>query len=173
VSVGVGATATRQWLPPKGLYPRLRSAIRAVAPTGVRGVLWHQGESDAIAKTSAQQYAANMRKIITQSREDAGRALPWFVAIAAYHPHSSKEDENRVNEGQRAVIAEMANVFAGPNTDEHPKTKDYLCDSVHFNGKGLQRHAEEWAEILADFVARPPAAGSAATPKDQPLRLER
>jgi hypothetical protein len=51
-AVGLGATTVAQWDP--GLYnSRLKPAVQSFPVNGFRAVLWHQGEHDAGASTSA------------------------------------------------------------------------------------------------------------------------
>jgi len=51
----------------------------------VKGVLWHQGEYDNAAGTSAEDYASRLSAIISQSRTDAGWDVPWGVALAGWY----------------------------------------------------------------------------------------
>ena len=148
VSVGVGATSVSQWLPGSSNYDtRLRAAIQALGPDGFRSVLWHQGESDSLAGTSAGDYAARLQQIIAQSRIDAGFDVPWGVALASYHPGSSSANEAQVIAGQQQVIAADWLVFEGAFTDDF-HLNGWLSDSVHFNQTGLDEHALRWSEQI-------------------------
>ena len=68
---------------------------------GVRAVLWHQGERDAIQKDttrtlSGKLYRGYLEKIIRDSRRDIGWSAPWFVAQASYHvPGDEGSDDIR------------------------------------------------------------------------------
>lgn len=148
VSVGVGGTSTSQWLPSTNQhYPRLRSAVQLLPVNGFKAVLWHQGESDSIANITAAVHQANMQTIISQSRADAGWAVPWCVAEASFHPNTNLTQELLINAGQRATAYADPFVQLGPRTDDlHLEGK--LWDTVHFNGAGLTDHAQQWLELL-------------------------
>lgn len=149
VAVGVGSTAVSQWLPVGGsYYPRLALAISELkAYGGFRAVLWHQGESDSLAGTTAENYAASLNAVIAQSRADAGFAAPWGVALASWHPSSGPAAEARVIEGQWRVITNTAGAFKGAETDSF-HTRGWLADSVHFNDEGLRDHGRQWADAV-------------------------
>jgi len=148
ISTGVGATSVAQWQP-DGLYGRIRSALKFVGKNGARAILWHQGESDNVSGTTAEGYARLLANIIKQSWVDAGREVPWGVALAAWHPAGRPGKQAAVIAGQRAVIQNVRGVFAGPDTDEmQAKGAFYRCDGVHFNERGLREHGRRWAEAI-------------------------
>jgi hypothetical protein len=57
-------------------------------------------------------------------------------------------------EGQQKVIATVAGVFQGPETDSF-HTRGLLKDSVHFNAQGLAAHAQGWADALVPLMEKP------------------
>jgi hypothetical protein len=155
---------TGQPLPPGQPYANLRSALRGyVHLLGVRAVLWHQGEADNRLNVffpgtnTADTYAARLAGLINQSRQDSGKPLTWVVARASYDDQF-KSNPNVLN-GQNAVIAGTANVFAGPNTDgiQIPRNRG-ASDDVHFDAAGLVEVADAWNSSLTDnfFAASQP-----------------
>jgi hypothetical protein len=134
----------------------LQQALQLAGMHGCRAVLWHQGESDSIAGTSAENYAKMLGAAITQSRKDAGWDVPWGVALASFHPakEATAERQAAVVEGQQKVIATVAGVFQGPETDSF-HTRGLLKDSVHFNAQGLAAHAQGWADALVPLMEKP------------------
>lgn len=149
ICIGVGSTAVSFWTPTGKGYPRLKQALQLAGKQGVRAVLWHQGESDSIPGTSAENYAKMLSDTIVQSRKDAGWDVPWGVALASFHPkpEATAERQAAIVAGQRKVIAKVPGVFKGPETDSF-HTRGWLSDSVHFNAQGLTAHAQGWAEAL-------------------------
>src|SRR6185503_2512131 len=108
-----------QWLPPGTIYFRnLTNALRVLGTNGVRAVLWHQGESDSLASTSAATYAQQLSNIVMQSREAAGWAVPWGIAEVSFHPGATRAQEEPVAAGQRLCIYNTPNCFRGPRTDD-------------------------------------------------------
>ncbi|MCX6971875.1 MAG: hypothetical protein NTV93_17205 [Verrucomicrobia bacterium] len=154
ICVGVGSTSVGQWTPPTGAcYPKLKQALQLAGTHGCRAVLWHQGESDSIAGTSAENYAKMLGEVIAQSRKDAGWDVPWGVALASFHPapEATPERQAAVVAGQQKVIATVSGVFQGPETDSF-HTRGFLADSVHFNAQGLAAHAQGWADALTPLM---------------------
>jgi len=57
VSLGQGGSTVATWQPQnKQFYPLLRRLVNRLGPHGARGVLWHQGYSDARDRTSKEAY---------------------------------------------------------------------------------------------------------------------
>lgn len=150
--VGVGGTATSQWIPGTSNYnSRLRPALQSFPENGFRAVLWHQGESDSLANVSAATHMSRLQSIINQSRIDAGWTVPWYIAEVSFHPSSNLSQEEPVAAGQRAVIVSDTNVHLGPSTDAfhlENASGGKLSDAVHFNAAGLSDHAAQWQAIL-------------------------
>lgn len=162
ICVGVGSTTVSAWAPNGECFARLKQAVQSLGPHGCLAVLWHQGESDSIAGTSAEGYAKMLGETIAQSRKDAGWDVPWGVALASFHPapEATAERQAAVVAGQRKVIAALPGVSQGPETDSY-RTRGWLCDTVHFNAQGLAAHAQGWADALAPLIAnQEPAAKS-------------
>ena len=156
ICVGVGSTSVRNWSPQGSCYPRLKQALQLAGPHGCRAVLWHQGESDSIAGTSTENYAKMLGEAIAQARQDAGWDVPWGVALVSYHPKPSATVERQaaVVAGQKKVIATVAGVFQGPETDSF-HTRGWVdggIRGVHFNAQGLAAHAQGWADALAPLM---------------------
>jgi len=155
ICLGVGSTAVSFWTPPGKGYKRLKQALQLTGVNGCRAVLWHQGESDSIAGTSAENYAKMLGEAIAQSRTDAGWGVPWGVALASFHPapEATAERQAAVVSGQQKVITIVPGVFQGPETDSF-HTRGWLAGTVHFNAQGLAAHAQGWAEALAPLMQK-------------------
>lgn len=143
-----------QWQCDGTLFAGLMTRIAQFGHGGFRAVLWHQGESDANQipygkdrQISPESYHHLMEKIIRTSQEQAGWAIPWFVAQATYHsPDDSSSPEFR--RAQKALW-ETKVALEGPDTD----TLTTDCrDGVHFNGKGLRAHGAMWAEKINSYL---------------------
>jgi hypothetical protein len=144
-------TQVRNWLPGVKcrrffLYKNLVACVRHFGKDGVRAVLWHQGESDSVAKTPAATYCERLKTIIESLNKDAGYDVPWFVAQASFHPRSKPPEEKEVARGQQ-LLWEKGIAHKGPVTDD--LGKEYRSDAVHFNQRGLTTHAERWFQALA------------------------
>jgi hypothetical protein len=181
VAVAAGGTSVREWLPkgirfkqntttgngvkPVGdefestgaLFEKLTSPMKALGVGGFRAVLWHQGESDAgqareghpaDRQISGAQYVEFMEQLIRRSRNVAGWPAPWFTAVTTFHRETDPvDDEFR---GAMESLWRKGLSWPGPDTDQ---LRGDLRAGVHFNGKGLQKHGEMWAERVAPYVA--------------------
>lgn len=134
-------------------YRALKAALQQyVTRTGVRAVLWQQGESDD--GSSANAYFNNLKSVIETSRNDSGKGdLAWVVARSSRNP----EPHQNVIDGQNFVTDNVHAVFKGPNTDNIVGS-NFRSDGVHFHNEGLNRAAEEWDAALNDgfFAASQP-----------------
>ncbi len=147
-SASLNWTEVAAWLPPDtALYKNLSSCVRAFGKDGVRAVLWHQGESDPLVKTSAQTYCDRVKTIVETLNKDCGYQLPWFVAQASFHPGSQAPEQKQVAQGQQMLWAKKIG-GQGPATDDLLGA-EYRHDGVHFNQKGLEKHAERWFDALS------------------------
>ncbi len=146
-SASLNWTEVKAWLPPDtALYKNLSSCVQVFGKDGVRAVLWHQGESDTLVKTSAETYCERIKTIVEALNKDAGYALPWLVAQASFHPGSQAPEQELVAKGQQLLWSKKI-CFQGPNTDDL-LGPEYRHDGVHFNHKGLEQHAQRWFDAL-------------------------
>jgi hypothetical protein len=145
-------TEVKNWMPGVAfrkfrLYENLVQCVKPFGNNGVRAVLWHQGESDSLAKTSAETYCNRLKTVIESLDKDAGYEIPWFVAQASFHPGSKEPEEKEVADGQQLLWKKKI-ARGGPVTDDL-LGKEYRHDGVHFNQLGLTTHAQRWFAALA------------------------
>jgi hypothetical protein len=126
-------------------YRALKATLQQyITRTGVRGVLWQQGESDD--QTSSNAYFNSLKMVIEASRRDCGKGdLAWVVARSSRNPQTHQN----VIDGQNVTIEHVPSVYRGPNTDEIFGS-NFRADGVHFHNEGLTRVAEYWNEALND-----------------------
>ena len=160
-NVAVGATSSVQWLPQGRLHPQL---VRTGQTLGdFRAVLWQQGESDVIARTSTSDYVSNLTTI-----RDAAAALwtcnpPWLLARSTLHPtvYNDPMGEGRI----RTAIGELIRLpefKAGPDTDVLTGENRGDADSRrHFSAAGQSRAADMWRTAIYQAVLPQIPAGDA------------
>jgi hypothetical protein len=164
-NVGWYGTAVRTWresingtgysvytgvpIDPSGMpYGNMRSVMQRYAPiTGLRGILWLQGEADNDVNTSTDSYANDLKTVIESIRNESGHNLSWVVSLTSYNNKNGSDPQ--VIEGQRRVINNVGNVFEGPSTDQIqiPRIDP---DGVHFMNEGLTQLADAWTQQLND-----------------------
>lgn len=149
VNVAVGATSTEQWKPEGPLHQRLVKAGLEVGD--FRAVLWQQGESDVIEKTSTSDYVRKMIEIRTAADQIWKNNRPWLPAKSTLHPTVYHE---AYGEAQiRTAIDQLWSTPGfqrGPDTDTLAGHNRGLPGSRrHFTGAGQRNAAALWfAEVM-------------------------
>lgn len=148
ISVGVGGSSVQSWKSGQGNYEnRLKPVLQSLGEDGFRAVLWHQGETNSLQGTSANDYQAHLESVIAQSRTDAGFDVQWGVAIASYHPGATAETTAQVALGQQQTIDADPLVFKGAVTDGLI-TPTYGSGPVHFTTEQLAEHSLRWFNAI-------------------------
>jgi hypothetical protein len=81
VSCAFGGTPLRRWEHGGDLYSNaVQRAKLAMRDGTLKGILWHQGESDASASTNATTYGDRLAKMVLDLRADLGAPNAPFVA---------------------------------------------------------------------------------------------
>jgi len=81
VPCAVGGTPLSRWQKGADLYEQALKRIRAAQKAGiVRGVLWHQGENDALDLQQAESYGRRLAEMVNDLRPDTGNSQLPFVA---------------------------------------------------------------------------------------------
>jgi len=135
-SATMQATQVSEWMPngATGQYRYLVDRVAAFGPRGVRAVLWHQGEYDAIHGVPDEIYRDILSHVIRRMRKDVGYETDWFVA-EAYKPKAQR------------MIWESKVCFPGPLSDDL-KGKEFRYDGIHFSTAGLEVLAKRWFDVL-------------------------
>ncbi|QRR02571.1 sialate O-acetylesterase [Dyadobacter sandarakinus] len=130
-------------------YNNLRMVLQRYTPiTGLRGILWLQGEADNFTNTSPDSYAADLQAVIEAGRNESGKQIAWMVSLTSYdNLHGS---DAGVLDGQRKVIRNVPAVFEGPNTDQIQIPRVDGDEGVHFRDYGLTQLGEAWNAKLND-----------------------
>ncbi|WP_229311224.1 sialate O-acetylesterase [Larkinella soli] len=151
-------------------YGNLRTALNFyVHSLGIRAILWQQGEADNQFNRSADDYAANLIKVIQRTREHSGKNISWVIGRSSYS--DSQGVDGNIIAGQDKAIQTAGNAFAGPNTDaiQIPRSggNQRDGDGVHFYENGLVQLGDAWNNSLNnDFFQnsqpQSPAGGNPA-----------
>lgn len=156
-NVAVGGTATSQWAPGGELHKRLVATGKELGR--FRAVLWQQGESDVIAKTTTEKYVANVRAIRHAAATEWKQQPPWLLAKSTHHPtvYNDPEGEGRI----RKAIDELAarpGFRPGPDTDTLTGANRGDAKSHrHFSAQGQANAAKMWADVLTKHLNAPPS----------------
>jgi hypothetical protein len=172
VNVSVGATAVGQWQPDGSLYPRLKQATGWVPQ--FRAVLWQQGESDVLARTSTAEYVRLMQQLQQQFDKDCGRPVTWLLAKSTLHPTVYVEPE--LEQQIRTAIDELTTqpgFRAGPDTDLlGGENRGPLGTRRHFSAVGQRRAALLWVMAIWNVLhdTNQTAVPASPDPADGPAK---
>lgn len=159
-NVAVGGTSSMQWMPEGQLHPRLIKAGQTLG--SFRAVLWQQGESDVIAKTTIDQYVANVQTIRDTAIKGWGFDRPWLLAKSTHHPtvYNNPEGEGRI----RSAVDELLKrpgFRPGPDTDTlQGENRGDAKSRRHFSAIGQQRASQMWLAAIRREVIPATEPGS-------------
>lgn len=135
----------QKFMPYHALKRTLNSLISIY---GIRAILWHQGESDALIDVQEQTYFDNLRTIINETRNNTGEKIPWVVSRAS---RNNATNNNSIINAQNRAISMLENVWPGPATDDIQPLRP---DGVHFENtntiKGIDLLGQAWNSALTN-----------------------
>jgi Carbohydrate esterase, sialic acid-specific acetylesterase len=114
---------------------------------GVRGLLWHQGESDLFSFNDTV-YQSSLINIINKSREHYGNNLSWMIAKVSRIGNFTKDELKQIQEN--VANTPNFNCFVGPDTDLIQPGEIYRDDYVHFRGTGFVELADAWYNSMVN-----------------------
>lgn len=123
-------------------------AKRAMQDGTLKGILWHQGESDSTAK-DAPEHAKRLEELILRLRTELGApALPFIIGQLGRFP-AKPWDANReaVNAAHQAVAKKMENVrFVSADSPTS------IGDNLHFDTPSLRTFAKGYADAYLQIT---------------------
>lgn len=148
LSYGVGGSALWQWLPENDETHYLENMLSDALtyPDEIKYVVFHQGETDALLKTSFKEYSYNLSKTF----EYVQTRLPGvqtFLLFGASKCSQTPDGYAPVVNAQKFVGEKRNDTIFVYNTDllgDEYRWKD----GCHFSGKG----AEAIADITVDYI---------------------
>lgn len=147
-NLAVGGVTVSEWIAGGSLQPKLEKLLADLKTENfqIDFVLWHQGESDALERTSKEHYMARLRELISMLR-DADVAAPILISVATYCKGRSDDD---LADAQQQIVDNYNGIFEGPNTDLLVG-EGYRYDDCHFSESGLSELSEKWFQKLSVF----------------------
>jgi hypothetical protein len=152
VNVSRASTSVRQWLPGTDLHAQLEHAACALG--AFRAVLWQQGESDVIEKSSAADYAARIERIAASLSEKMSQPASWVLAKSTYHPtcYRDPKGEEEIRQGIELLL-KRSGFLRGPDTDLlRGQNRGNMTSRRHFSPPGQRRAALMWYATLSTHL---------------------
>ncbi len=149
--VAVGGSSSNQWLGDSlhrnvRLMSNFKERVEATRDYGIiKGILWHQGESDADSRNVAG-YQLRLEKIFNQFRTYCGNPyLPILIGeLGSFSENQSQW--NLINEAIHQYGATDKNSIVISTGDLKPK-----ADKIHFNSEGQRSMGRRMAEEFLEF----------------------
>lgn len=149
VPTAVSGSPSSSWLPGTTNYNNMVARANAAMVAGgtLRGVLWWQGEQDAIDQVDQATYHANLASIAGQIATDLG--VPMFVCkIQRIGIFQAPEKQAPIDAAVEQAWSDVPNVRRGPDLS------DLTADDVYhlvLEGKVEVAAARWWASIRTEF----------------------
>ena len=153
VQCAFGGTPLSSWVPGAKLYENAVSLVGRSGSNGIlRGILWHQGESDADAQANAETYAERFSGMIQGFRSDlSAHDVPFISGELGRFLESSDRFVfyDTINRSLNAAGVDVGDRFYRCVSSAGLKDKG---DGLHFNSRSLRdfgiRYAREFIKIV-------------------------
>lgn len=150
IPCAVGGTPLKRWEKGGDLYQQALERSQAALQSGtLRGVLWHQGESDAGAEATARSYAERLAKMVADLRSDLQSPNLPFVAGELGRFLKTESAEGKPNHWP--VVNEQLHSL--PERIPHTAVVSseglqHKGDVVHFDTTSLREFGRRYAEQM-------------------------
>ncbi len=150
IPCAVGGTPLDRWGKGGDLYKQAVARAKLAMKDGVlKGILWHQGESDAGSEEKARSYGERLAKMVASLRAELGAGEAPFVAgkLGEFLKRADKSGKPScwpvVNEQIGALPQRVARAAAVESTGLKDKG-----DGVHFDTPALREFGKRYAAAM-------------------------
>lgn len=162
IPTAVGGTPLRRWVKGGDLYEQALARAREAGGAGViRGVLWHQGESDSDSRANAASYGERLAGMFQDLRRDLGQPdLPIVVGqLGEFLAAERQPEAATVREALRRMPEVLPHVgFADSAGLSHQG------DALHFSADASRELGRRFAQAMAALQAGRRPADAPAPP---------
>jgi hypothetical protein len=146
VPCAVGGTPLKRWVKGGDLYANaIKRAKLAMKQGELKGVIWHQGESDSRTAETANTYGKRLSGMIADLRKDLG--IPNLPVVAGELGEFLKPKRlphfPTVNQAIRDLSKTVPNTASVPSKGLKAKS-----DGVHFDAASLKRFGRRYGQIM-------------------------
>jgi len=148
----VGGSSIRQWVNDSSfrgvtLFSNFKEKVEIGKKYGtIKGILWHQGETDASKAETINIYDAQLEKLFAAFRTEVGnKELPVFIGeLGSFSKNDAKWQS--INSKISTFIERDSNSYLVKTSDLFHKG-----DSVHFDAEGQRKMGERFAERFIEM----------------------
>ena len=153
IPCAVGGSSIQQWLGDSlhrtvQLLSNFKNNVDFAERYGmVKGVLWHQGESDS-SPDLIVKYKRNLKKLISAFRHTVGHdGLPFFMGeLGSFADPGRQRGWDSINNIIHEVAVQDENTFVIGTDDLETKG-----DNIHFNSEGQRSMGWRFARMFAGY----------------------
>jgi hypothetical protein len=149
VPCAVGGTPLSRWVKGADLYEKAVSRAKAAAPVGlIKGVLWHQGESDTGKKENAETYEARLTQMFKDLRADLG--LPNLPIVIGQLGDFLTPEKYPYVETVRGGIEHIPVVVPGVGYADATGLS-HKGDNLHFSADAEKEFGARYAKAMQEL----------------------
>ncbi|MFT4177084.1 MAG: sialate O-acetylesterase [Luteolibacter sp.] len=150
VPCAVGGSPLKRWVKNGDLYKIAIERAKAVEPYGIiKGVLWHQGETDASKQAFAESYEARLTRMFSDLRQDLGQPdLP--IVVGQLGEFVSQHPKSPFTEPVRAALANIPKTVPHVGFADSAGLKD-KGDKLHFNTDAQKEFGKRYAHAMYEI----------------------
>ena len=148
IPCAVGGTSIRRWQQKGDLYQKALKRVKLAQKDGViKGILWHQGESDSGKEETAKIYATQLHAMIGAWRKDLGsESIPVVVGELGQFFKSAKY-KGTVDAALKALPQKVKHTgWVSAQGLEHKG------DVVHFDAASYREFGKRYATELQTHI---------------------
>lgn len=156
IPCAVGGTPLSRWVKGGDLYAQALERAKAALKDGeLKGVLWHQGESDSGNEQLANSYAARLAQMVKDLRADLAVTDTPFVAgkLGEYLARQSKDGKPSFWPTVNEQLASLPKLLPHSAVVESTGLK-HKGDVVHFDTPSLREFGRRYAIAMKTLQAR-------------------
>jgi hypothetical protein len=137
----------------------IRHAKASMQAGTLKGVLWHQGESDTVEQARTDVYEKKLHRLIKDVREDLGDAkLPFIVGnLAEFYgtgkDHNAPDRVARISE-IKGILRSLPEKVPHTGFVESTGCSPAARAKVHFDRKSYVLLGKRYAKVYADMMAK-------------------
>lgn len=155
VPCAVGGSSVEQWLGDSTyrnviLYTNLLKKVKAAAEYGtIKGLLWHQGESNAGG--NYKNYRQKLESLFTKIRRDVNNTeLPVYAGeLSSFLNRETNPFADSVNNDLHVLSASLKNMYVIKTGDLTSKP-----DTIHFDSRSQRIMGKRFAEAVYKTIPR-------------------
>ncbi len=144
-----------------GIYnDAIRHTKAAMQAGTLKGVLWHQGESDTVEQTRTDAYEKKLHRLIEDVRKDlGGPQLPFIVGnLAEFYgtglDHKAPDRVARIDK-IKEILRRLPEKVPHTGFVESTGCSPAARAKVHFDRKSCVLLGKRYAKVYADMITNP------------------